>query len=44
MVRIDKDFKGSAKWTHKLQAERTQVVRVSFGGLFPRKKEKRIGI
>jgi hypothetical protein len=44
MVRIGKNFKGSAKWTHKLQAERTQIVRVSFGGLFPGKKEKCIGI
>jgi len=23
MVRIDKNFKGSAKWTHKLQTEKT---------------------
>jgi hypothetical protein len=39
-----KDFKGFAKWTHKLQAERAQIIRVSFGGLFHRKKEKCIGI
>ena len=39
-----KDFKGSAKWTHKLQTERTQIARVSFDGLFPRNKEKCIGI
>jgi len=39
-----KDFKGSAKWTHKLQTERTQIVRVSFDGLFHREEEKCIGI
>ena len=44
MVRIDKDFKGFAKWTHKLLAERTQIARVSFDGLFHREEEKRIGI
>ena len=30
-----KDFKGSAKWTHKLQTERTKIARVSFDGLSP---------
>jgi len=44
MVRIDKDFKGFAKWTHKLQTERTQIVRVSSDGFFHREKEKCIGI
>ena len=39
-----KDFKRFAKWTHKLQTERTQIVRVSSDGLFPRKKEKCIGV
>jgi len=39
-----KNFKGFAKWTHKLQAERTQIVRVSFDGFFPREEEKCIGI
>jgi len=44
MVRIGKNFKGFAKWTHKLQTERTQIVRVSSDGFFPREKEKCIGI
>jgi hypothetical protein len=39
-----KDFKGSAKWTHKLQTERAQIVRVSSDGFFPREKEKCIGV
>jgi len=44
MVRIGKNFKGFAKWTHKLQTERTQIVRVSFDGLFHREEEKCIGV
>ena len=44
MVRSDKNFKGFAKWTHKLQAERIQIIRVSSDGLFHREKEKCIGV
>ena len=44
MVRIGKNFKGFAKWTHKLQTEKTQIVRVSFDGFFPREEEKCIGV
>ncbi len=39
-----KNFKGLAKWTYKLQTERTKIVRVSFDGFFPREEEKCIGV
>ena len=44
MVRIGKNFTGFAKWAHKLQTERTQIVRVSSDGFFHREKEKCIGV
>jgi len=43
-VRIGKNFKGFAKWTHKLQTERAKIVQVSFDGPFHREKEKCIGV